>query len=215
MFTITNIIVVITCLVSFAAFNNEKLRNDMLFWPAEISSRNQFYRFLSYGLVHADLMHLAFNMLALYSFGQFVEKNLFSNPNLFGTRGSIFYLVLYVSALIVSTIPDYYKNKNNYDYRALGASGAVSAVIFAGIMIEPRLPIQIFFIPWAIPGFLFAPIFLALSAYLSKKGSDNIGHLAHISGALYGLLFTLVVARLFANYDVMQGLFDAFSRRPR
>src|SRR2546421_444460 len=106
MFSITITIIVITCLVSFAAFSSEKIKEDMLFWPAEIDSRNQYYRFLSYGLVHADLFHLGFNMIALYSFGEYIERYLFSFPWVFGDKAKIFYLVLYVSAVIISAIPD-------------------------------------------------------------------------------------------------------------
>ncbi len=213
MFSVTTIIVIITCLVSYAAFNNEKMKNDMLFWPSEVDSQKQYYRFLSHGLVHLDLMHLAFNMIALYSFGGYVEQYLFSSPTLFGNTGKIFFLVLYITAIAVAALPDYFKNRGYYEYRSLGASGAVSAVVFAGIMLRPNLPINILFIPIDIPGYIFGPIFLVISAFLGKKGMDNIGHTAHITGALYGLVFTVVTAKVFADYDAMQVLFDVFSRR--
>src|SRR4051812_12102480 len=108
MFSINVTIIVITCLISLAALNNEKIKEDMLFWPAEIDSSRQYYRFFSYGLIHADFFHLIFNMIALYSFGDYVEKYLFSSPVLFGERGKIVYLVLYLTAIIVSPIPDYF-----------------------------------------------------------------------------------------------------------
>lgn len=204
MFSITNTIIFITCLVSIAAFYREKIKEDMLFWPAAINSNKQYYRFLSYGLVHADIMHLAFNMWALFLFGQYVEAYSFSQVYLFGHRAKIFFLLLYGSAIVISAIPDYFFNRNNDDYRALGASGAVSAVIFAGILLNPKIPIGILFIPFAIPGYIFGFLFLALSAYLAKKKIDNIGHSAHFTGAIYGLLFTIIATKLFTPYEAVK-----------
>src|SRR5689334_9643073 len=98
MFSITIVIVLITAVISFTAFNNLKVQEDMLFWPAEIDSRKQYYRFLSYGLIHADLMHLIFNMLSLYSLGTALEQNIFSHSIFFAEKGRIIYLVLYITA---------------------------------------------------------------------------------------------------------------------
>ncbi|HYC27759.1 MAG TPA: rhomboid family intramembrane serine protease, partial [Chitinophagaceae bacterium] len=154
MLSITLTIIIITCLVSLAAFGNLKIQEDLIFWPAAMRRGGQLYRFFTYGLIHADYVHLAFNMISLWSFGQFVEKFLFASH--FEDKAKLLYLLLYVLAIIVSTLPDYFKNRNNYSYRALGASGAVSAVIFAGIALEPTLPINLFFIPIPIPGYLFA-----------------------------------------------------------
>ncbi len=211
-FTITLIIIVITCIVSFAAFNSDKLKDDMLFWPTEIQNRNQYYRYISYGLIHSDFIHLGFNMLALYSFGDYIEKGLFSSPELFGQNGRLFFLVLYISAVIISPIPDYFMNKNNPAYRALGASGAVSAVVFAGIMLQPKIGISIYFLP-AVPGYIFGVLFLALSAYLGRKGNSNIGHGAHFTGAVYGLLFTIITTKVFANFDAVKAFLDAILNR--
>jgi membrane associated rhomboid family serine protease len=213
MFSITLSIIILTCLISVTAFNNDKIKNDLLFWPAEIDDRRQFYRFLTYGLVHGDIMHLAFNMISIYSFGEYVEKYLFSHPTLFGASGKIIYLILYVSAIIVSAIPDYVMYRNTYAYRALGASGAVCAVIFAGIVLSPTLPINLFFIPIDIPGYIFGAIFLAISVWLGKRGGDNIGHRAHFTGAIYGILFTIIVGRAVAHYDVVKAFFNAILNR--
>lgn len=188
--------------------------DDLLFWPAGIQHSNQFYRFLSYGLVHADIMHLAFNMWALFLFGQYVESYWFSQYYIFGHRAKIFFLLLYVSAIVISAIPDYFLNKNNSGYRALGASGAVSAVIFAGILLNPKIPIGIMFIPFAIPGFIFGFLFLALSAYLAQKKIGNIGHSAHFSGAVYGLLFTIVATKLFTPYEAVKTFVNTIMNWP-
>jgi membrane associated rhomboid family serine protease len=213
MLSITLIIIISTCLVSFSAFGNERMKENMLFWPAEIDSQKQYYRFLTYGLIHADLIHLAFNMIALYSFGEYVERYLFSHPDLFAEKGKLIYLVLYISAIIISPLPDYFKHRNSYAYRALGASGAVSAIVFAGIMLQPKLPIQILFIPFDIPGYIFGVIFLLLSVVLARKGGDNIGHGAHFTGAIYGLVFTIVTTRLIADFDAVSSFVNSIMNR--
>lgn len=210
--SITIIIIAITCVVSFAALNSAKLTNDLIFWPAEVEGSKQYYRFLSYGLIHADFIHLFFNMFALYSFGEYLEKGLFSSPDLFGQQGRLAYIILYISAIVASAIPDYFIHRNNPTYRALGASGAVSAVVFAGIMLEPKIGISIYFLP-AIPGYIFGVLFLGLSAYLAKKGTDNIGHGAHFTGAIYGLLFTIITTKVFANFDAVKAFLDAILNR--
>ena len=197
--TITIIIIIITTLVSLGAFNNEKVMNDLIFYPPAIHKENQWYRFITCGLIHADFTHLLFNMLSFYFFGTAVEQVFI---DFFPEAGKIIYIVMYVSALIISILPTYFKHKGNYYYRSLGASGAVSAVIFAGLIIAPTEKIYIFFIPIGIPGFIFAPLYLLLSAMMERRGGDNINHSAHIWGAVYGLLF-IIAAGYLAGYDIV------------
>jgi membrane associated rhomboid family serine protease len=211
MFTITLTIIIITCLISLAAFGNLRIQEDLIFWPAAMKNGRQYHRFFTYGLIHGDYLHLAFNMISFWSFGQFVEKQLFSYY--FEEQGKLLFILLYVLAIIVAALPDYFRHRNNYAYRALGASGAVSAVIFAGIMLEPTLPIGLLFIPVRIPGYLFAILFLALSTYLARRGGGNIGHGAHITGAVFGLVYTIVVAKLVANFDAVQAFFQSIQGR--
>lgn len=154
-------------------------------------------------------------MISLYSLGTSIELRTFPDPNIFGDKAKIFYILLYVSALIVSALPDYFKNRNNFAYRALGASGAVSAVIFAGIILDPELSLIFFIIPIPIPGYIFGILFLAVSVYLAKKGGDNIGHGAHFTGAIYGLVFTIIAAKLYANYDAMSIFANSIFNRYR
>ncbi|SRR5258706_5431897 len=190
-FSLTLIIVIITCLVSIGGFNNQRLIDDLIFYPPAITQRNQWYRFFSCGLIHADAGHLIFNMLSLYLFGEFVEK---SFVYVFDEKGKVLYLIMYVVALFVCLLPTFAKHKDDYYYRSLGASGAVSAVIFAGLLLEPRNKIGFFLIPPIIPGYIFGPLYLIISSVLEKKSRDNVNHSAHIWGALFGIMFVIVMA---------------------
>jgi membrane associated rhomboid family serine protease len=197
----TTIIIIITVLVSIGGFSNQKLVDDLIFYPPAVTQRKQWYRFITCGLIHADVAHLAFNMLSLYFFGKNVEKIFIG---LLGKQtGILVYLLLYVSALAVSLLPTYSRHKNNYQYRSLGASGAVSAIIFAGLTLIPSSEVYIFFIPIPIPGFIFAPLFLLISFYLDRKGTDNINHSAHIWGSIYGVIFVIVMCYS-VNYPVFE-----------
>ena len=204
MFSITITIIVVTALISIVAFQNYKVQEDLLFWPAAIRQRNQYYRFLTCGFIHADTAHLFFNMFSLYAFGEYVELGLYNSPGLFGSYGKAFYLGLYLSAIVIAVIPDYFIHRKSPVYRSLGASGAVSAVIFSGILLKPLTPVQILFIPINIPGFIFAAGFLVLSAVLAKTTKGNIAHGAHFSGAIYGVLYTAIAAKLFADFNAIK-----------
>ena len=199
----TTIIIIITVLVSIGGFQNQKLIDDLIFYPPAVTQRKQWYRFFTCGLIHADVAHLAFNMLSLYFFGKNVEKIFIA---LLGKQtGILVYLLLYVSALVVSLLPTYTRHKNNYHYKSLGASGAVSAIIFAGLTLIPSNEVYIFLIPIGIPGFIFAPLFLLISFYLDRKGSDNINHSAHIWGSIYGIVFVIVMC-----YSIGFPVFESF-----
>jgi membrane associated rhomboid family serine protease len=191
--TITVLIIIITCLVSVPLLNNEDGKEKVLFWPYEINHRKEYFRFFSGALVHADLMHLAFNMMTLYSFGSAIETFLY--PVYFQDKSRLLYVLLYVLGAVFASIPDYIKYREVYAYRALGASGAVSGVIFAAILLEPSIDI---------PGWLFGVLFLALSAYLAKRGRDNIGHSAHFWGGVFGLVFTYIAVRMFTDVNVLE-----------
>jgi membrane associated rhomboid family serine protease len=189
--SITLIIVIITAIVSISGFSNQKVIDDLIFYPPAITRHKQWYRFFTCGLIHADVAHLAFNMISLYLFGEFVEKAFLS---VYGGQGKLIYLIMYVLALFVCLLPTFAKHRNDYYYRSLGASGAVSAVIFAGLLLEPRNRVGFFFIPPIIPGYVFGPLYLILSTWLEKRGGDNVNHSAHIWGALFGIAFVVVLA---------------------
>ena len=146
--SITLIIIIVTSLVSISAFSNQKIVNDLIFYPPAVN-RGQWYRFFTCGFIHADVGHLIFNMFALYIFGagQFNSGVEYEFVAIFGEKGKWFYLLMYLLALVASLLPTYSKNKDNYHYRSLGASGAVSAVVFAKILFEPIRGIGLFFIP--------------------------------------------------------------------
>ncbi len=196
--TITLIIIIITCIVSFTAFSNQKIINDLIFYPPAITNDKQWYRFITCGFIHADFGHLAFNMFSFYLFGGLVED---AFTQIFAEKGKLIYAALYITALIASLIPTYSKEKDNYYYRSLGASGAVSAVVFAGIFLYPLDKIGLFIIPPIIPGFIFGPIYLFMSAMMSKRGGDNINHSAHIWGAIYGVVFLIVMSFALSDFN--------------
>ena len=198
--SITLIIIIITVLVSIGGFSNQKIIDDLIFYPPAVTQRGQWYRFFTCGLIHADFAHLLFNMLSLFLFGKFVEQTF---AEIFGSNGKWFYLAMYITALLVSLLPTYFKNKNNSSYRSLGASGAVSAVVFAGLMVAPYVEVGFFIIPPIIPGFIFGPLYLLITALLDRKGAGNINHSAHLWGALYGVLFIIIAGKL-VGFDAIQ-----------
>jgi len=187
MFNITLAIIIITSLISLTGFRNGKLVDELIFWPPAINKKHQYYRFITCGLIHADYMHLIFNMLTLYFFGTIMEAHYQGELGL----QKYYYLALYIGALIVSNIPTYIKHRNDYDYRSLGASGAVSAVLFAFILLRPWQQIIVLVIP--VPAIVYGCLFLFYSAYMSRKGGDHVNHDAHFYGALFGVLFTIAV----------------------
>jgi membrane associated rhomboid family serine protease len=188
MFDITLTIIIVTCIITLAGFRNGKVVDELIFWPPAINKNHQYYRFITCGLIHADYMHLIFNMLTLYFFGTFMEAHYQGELGL----QKWYYLALYIGALIVSNIPTYLKHRNDYNYRSLGASGAVSAVLFAFILLYPWQRIIVLVFP--VPAIVYGVLFLVYSAYMSKKGGDNVNHDAHFYGALFGILFTIFVS---------------------
>ena len=200
MISITLIIIITTVIVSLIAFNNQQVMDNLIFYPPAVSEKNQYYRFITCGFIHADIAHLAFNMISFYLFSNALVEPAFIQY--FGDYGRAVLLLMYVMALIVCLLPTYWKNKNNENYRSLGASGAVSAVIFAGIIIAPQLQMGFFIIPPVIPGFIFGPLYLICSFYLDKRGGGNINHSAHIWGALFGVVFIIIATKFYSQYDV-------------
>ena len=183
--TATLLIVLLTAGVSWAGFSNPRVIQALILWPPAIRQKSEFYRLVTYGVVHGDWMHLIFNMITLYFFGQAMEQ--FYNRQM-GQLGFVFF---YVLALIVSILPTYITHRADPTYRSLGASGAVSAVLFAFVLFDPWQRMYVLFVP--MPAIIYAVLFVAYSVWSQKKGTDNVNHSAHLWGAAFGVAFTLAI----------------------
>lgn len=186
---VTYLIIAVTCIISFISFSNQSLLGNLLFYPYRIWRNKEWYRLISNGFVHADITHLLFNMFTLFSFGPYIEA---SFENIFEIKGRMLYVAMYFSAIATADLLNLFKEKNNPEYRSLGASGGVSAVIFSFILLNPFGKLYLFFIPIGIPAFVFGPLYLAYCVYAAKRGGDNIGHIAHFTGSVWGFVFPIV-----------------------
>ena len=178
------IIIIITCVISVAAFALRFLMTKFQLNAWSVVSRKEYFRLLTYGFVHADFIHLLINMVVLWSFGRAL---IYFFDVIFAGNGSPMFLFLYISAIPISAIITVKKNKNNPNFNAVGASGAVSAIVYASIFLKPYSLLYLWGIP--IPGILFGVAYLIYSWVMAKRNADNIGHDAHFWGAVYGFLF--------------------------
>ena len=182
---ITLLIIAVTCIVSFMALNNGRLMEDLILWPPAIEKKKEYHRLVTYGLIHADFGHLLFNMITLFFFGRVME-------GFYADRlGKTGFLLFYIGALVVSILPTFLKNRHNASYRSLGASGAVSAVLFAFILLAPWARIVVFVLP--MPAIIYAVLYVAYSIWMDRHGRDNVNHSAHLWGAAYGIAFTVLI----------------------
>jgi membrane associated rhomboid family serine protease len=181
------LLTLVTVGVSILAFNNREILNKLIMYPYIMVRQNQWYRIITHAFIHADWMHLIFNMIALWSFGNFV----FTALTQITLSPTLHFFILYFGAIVFSSISDVAKQKNNQYYASLGASGAVSAVIFFSILLNPWTLIYVFFIPC--PGIIFGVLYLVYSNYMSKRGGNIINHDAHFYGSVFGILYPLFV----------------------
>lgn len=188
--TLTNVIVAITVATSVIAFSNPADKEKMLFAPYVVKRNKEYYRFISSGLIHGDWIHLFFNMFTFYSFGNIVELYY---KDIFGGLGWLVYLVLYFGGMIASETITYKTHQDNPLYRNLGASGAVSSVLFSFILFNPWAKLYLFFMPIGIPAVILGVAYMAYSYYASQRVQDGIAHDVHLYGAFFGLLFTIVM----------------------
>ncbi|MGA2822356.1 MAG: rhomboid family intramembrane serine protease [Bacteroidales bacterium] len=183
-------IILFTVVASIVCFNNDGLFNKLKFNAYDVHHSKQWYRFFSYGFLHANWVHLLINMVVFYSFGALVEHYY---KVFFHEKYILYYLLLYSGGLLLSIIPAFGKHKNDVFYNAVGASGAVSSVVFASIIILPKAPILFFFLPFEIPAWIFGILYIIYEFYMSRRAKDNIGHDAHFWGAIYGVIFTIAL----------------------
>lgn len=192
------IIIIITCLISYQGIRQPNFLHQTLLWPYEMKRNpKQMYRFITSGFVHANFPHLLFNMFTLYFCGELLVYVL----------GPIQYAIFYILAIIFSDLSFYVKHKDQYQYRSLGASGAVSAVLFAIIYILPWENFYLFAI-LPIPAIILAILFITYSYQMGKKQQDTVNHGAHLFGALFGFLYMLIVVDKSHGIDFLHRLMD-------
>lgn len=205
---ITLLIIGVTAIVSFMAFNDRNLFNRLMHYPYEESRRGEYYRWITCGFLHADYGHLFMNMITLYFFGGFVEAWF---KDYFPMVGPLLYLVFYLLSIAAAASSTYFKHRDNQGFASIGASGATAAVLFASILLNPTIGILLFFIPIPIPGFIFGILYLVYSTYAERQGRDNINHAAHFFGAVFGFLFLLILQPTLFRSFIMQ-IGDWFQR---
>ena len=182
---VTWTIIAVTCLLSWLAFRNPRLAERLIFWPPAISQGRQYDRFMTHGFIHADFAHLIFNMFTLFFFGQLIER-------IFEPRiGKPGFALFYLAAIAVAILPSWWRHRNDATYRSLGASGGVAAVLFSFILFAPWATIYVFVIP--MPAIVFAVLYTGYSLWAERHGKDNVNHSAHLAGALFGVVATLVI----------------------
>lgn len=182
---VTYVLIGLTVLVSWQAFNNRQLLDRLILWPPAIDRHKQYDRLVTHGFIHADMQHLLFNMITLFFFGKAIE------PVFVGKIGVIGYAAFYLSAIAIAILPTYMRHRHDSGYRSLGASGAVSAVLFSYILFAPWNLIFVFFLP--VPAILYAVAYIGYSIWMDRHGQDNVNHSAHLWGAAYGVAFTLLI----------------------
>jgi len=188
--TVTILIIIVTCLVSYKGFTDRSFFERLKHHPVSEANNGEWYRMVSSGFLHADWMHLGINMYVLYEFGSLVETLYLDQYGEIAGRG--IFLLLYILMIILADIPSFIKHRNNRYYGAIGASGAVSGILFIFILFLPWAELRLYFaIP--IPAIIFGVLYLGYSSWASKKANDNIGHDAHFYGALAGMALTAIL----------------------
>lgn len=184
----TLIILIVTVGISIMGLNNPNLLYKLTMNPYAIRQKGEYWRFLTSGFVHNSWLHLGFNMFTFFFFGQAAEQII----GYYSGGGSTQFILFYLVAIILSDVPSYIQNRDSVHYQSLGASGGVTAVVFCSILFNPMNRICLYgFI--CLPGFILGAIYLIYSISQSRKMSDNINHMAHLTGALVGILYSIII----------------------
>ena len=198
--SITFIIIILTSLISLKVFKDEIMFYKYSFIPYQVKHQKEHYRLITYAFLHADLPHLLFNMFSFYMFGELIEKQLRLNYGTF--IGEIHFIIIYLVGALIATIWPYIRNSENINYISVGASGAVSSVLFASMLWNPTMEVGIIFLPFYIPAYIFAPLYLGFEYWSLKRGKSNIAHDAHIGGAIFGICYVALI-----NFDKIKLFF--------
>ena len=201
---VTYLLLAVTILISAIAMDNQSLKYRLMLNPYDVIHHKKWYRCFTHAFVHGDWLHLGFNMYVLFSFGEVLEFQLI---RLYGLKGYYYMALLYLSAILFSSLLSLYTNKDNPGYNSLGASGAVMAILFAYILLFPTAELGLLFLPMRIPAFIFGPIILIAEYALSKRGGTGIAHDAHFAGAVYRIIFMTIV-----DYHFLLNFFNQFTR---
>lgn len=181
---VTLVIMAVTVGISLLAWQDQRLLDRLIYWPPAVK-RGEWWRLLSHGFIHADGTHLLFNMITLFFFGTAMESVLT------GRVGEIGFVLFYLAGILVAIVPTHFRHLNDIHYRSLGASGAVSAVLFAYILLQPWSLLFVMFIP--MPAIVFAAIYVGYSLWAERHAPGNVNHSAHLMGAAWGVAFMLML----------------------
>jgi membrane associated rhomboid family serine protease len=197
----TYIIIAFTVIITITAFNNSEFFSKFQFNAYQVYHRKEIYRLLSHGFLHANWTHLIVNMLALFLLGPVVEQY-FKELMFAGIikHNRLIFILFYLIAIVVSSLVSLFKQKNDAWYNSVGASGAVSAIIFFYIFFNPWKMLYVYGI-LPVPGIILGALYLIYSQFMSKRNIDNINHDAHFIGAVFGFIFPVILDyRLLANF---------------
>jgi len=197
--SVTLAIIVLTCVISFQAFSKLGLLERLKHHPYSEVHNGEWHRLLTSGFVHSGWIHLLINMFVLYMFGEHIEAFFVSIWG--GMMGRILYLLMYLLSIVAGDLPTLIKHKDNPAYASIGASGAVSAVVFIFILLNPWEYLYLYAI-LPIPAIVGGVLYLIYSSWASRHRQDRIDHMAHFYGALFGVLFVIILKPYLLMYFI-------------
>jgi membrane associated rhomboid family serine protease len=187
---ISYLLIIISVLVSLKGFQDRSFMEKYLYRPYLVKHYNEHYRSITHQFLHVNPMHLIFNMIGLYYFGPLVEEGFRYD---FGfVPGTIVFIVFYLLGGVFATLIPFIRHKDHEYYSSVGASGAIAAVIFAGIIYVPEMKMGLIFLPIMLPAYIFGPVYLLIEFLADRYTKSPVAHDAHIGGAIFGILFVLI-----------------------